>query len=481
MSSLAGLLEALPWHVLLAAFVVASDWTIRLVMLAVVPNRRSPEAAKGWLLLVFVLPWVGLLVYLVIGRPRLPAWRLERRREARAQIRPLLANRLSAPPPEVAPGFGGSIRLATALGALPVVDGNAVELLTDYATTLERIRQDIDGARETVHLCFYIFGDDHATAPVIAALGGAAARGVACRVLLDAFGSKPYAAAVLAKLEALGVDAHLALPVAFAAKSARFDLRNHRKIVVVDGRIGYTGSQNMVAADFKPGLDYHELVVRLRGPAVLHLQAIFAADWRVDGGDSVPDSAFPAPERVGNVAAQILPSGPADGGERAERLVVDWLYTAQRRAVVVTPYFIPDQALLQALQTASHRGVAVHLVVDHQVDQFLVGHAQRSYYADLLDAGVRVHAFGGGFLHTKAVSIDGRAAWIGSCNMDMRSFALNEEVVALFYDDAVAAQLDAVIEGYLRASTPIDPVAWNARPFPQKFVDNLTRLVSPLL
>jgi cardiolipin synthase len=480
MSSLARLLESLPWHVLLATFVVVSDWVIRLAMLAVVPNRRSPEAAKGWLLLVFVLPWVGLLAYLVIGRPRLPAWRLERGREAREAIRPLVANRL-APSRAVVPGFDASVRLATALGALPLAAGNAVELLTDYAGTLERIREDIDAARETAHLCFYIFGDDHATAPVIAALGRAVARGVACRVLLDAFGSKPYAASVLAKLKRLGVEAHLALPVAFGFKSARFDLRNHRKIVVIDGDIGYTGSQNMVAADFKPGLDYHELVVRLRGPAVLHLQAIFAMDWRVDGGALVPEAAFPAPASVGSVPAQILPSSPADGGERAERLVVDWLYAAERRAVVVTPYFIPDQALLQALQTASRRGAEVHLVVDHQVDQFLVGHAQRSYYADLLDAGVQIHAFNGGFLHTKAVCIDGVAAWIGSCNMDMRSFALNEEVVALFYDRDVAARLEAAIAGYLRASTRIDAAAWNARPFRQKFVDNLTRLVSPLL
>jgi cardiolipin synthase len=483
MSSFARLLDELPWHTLLATLFVVSDWAIRLAMLAVVPNRRSPEAAKGWLLLTLVLPWLGLLLYLVIGRPRLPAWRLERRLTAESEVRARIAATVPDPLPSgaIVPAFRPSVRLATALGTRPVVGGNALELLADYTSTIDRIRADIDAARESAHLCFYILADDHATAPVFEALGRAAARGVQCRVLLDAFGSKPYAERVLARLGALGVAARVALPVTFGLRSARFDLRNHRKIVVIDGRVGYIGSQNLVAADFKPGLEYHELVVRLHGPAVMQLQAIFAADWFVDGGEALPASAFPRVEPEGDVPVQILASSPADGGERAERLVVDWLYTAERRAILVTPYFIPDQALLQALQTAARRGAEVRLVVDRQVDQFLVGHAQRSYYAELLDAGVHIHAFSGGFLHTKAVSVDGTAAWIGSCNMDMRSFALNEEVVALCYHPQTAAQLDALIERYLQASTPIEAAAWNARPFRQKFVDNLTRLVSPLL
>jgi cardiolipin synthase len=470
-------------HTLLAGLVLVSDWAIRLVMLAVVPNRRSPEAAKGWLLFIFVLPWVGLVVYLIIGRPRLPGWRLARRRAAIDALAPTLArNEAHATSlASSASAFAPSVRLANAFGAPPLVGGNATELLTEYAATLDRIRADIDGARETVHLCFYIFRDDHATAPMIEALARAAARGVTCRVLLDAFGSKPDGERVVARLNALGVAAHVALPVRFGRKAARFDLRNHRKIAVIDGRIAYTGSQNMVAADFKPGLEYRELVVRMRGPAVLCLQAVFATDWYVESAEPVGASAFPEPERAGDVPVQILPTGPAAGGERAERLVVDWIYTAERRAIVVTPYFIPDQALVQALQTAARRGVEVRVIVDRQVDQFLVGHAQRSYYAELLDAGVHIHAYAGGFLHTKAVCIDGGAAWIGSCNMDMRSFALNEEVVALCYDRSVAQQLEAIAAGYLSESRRIDARAWDARPFRQKFVDNLTRLVSTLL
>ncbi len=471
-------------HAALAALVVLSDWAIRLGMLVVVPNRRSPEAAKGWLIFVMVLPWIGLLVYLVIGRPSLPKWRLDRFERFPTALAPI-RTRLQALPapalPQIPATFEPSVRLATSLGTMPILGGNEVELLGDYDATLARIAADIDAARHSVHLCFYIFGDDHATAPVIRSLGSAVARGVACRVLIDGFGSKHSLKRILPRLAAVGVDARVALPVKFGRKAARFDLRNHRKIVVVDGRIGYTGSQNMVAADFKPGLHYTELMVRMTGPMVLQLQALFASDWYVESGQLLDEDAFPEPARSGTCAGQILPSGPQSPGQKAHRLLVNLVYAARDRIVITTPYFIPDGALLQALETAVQRGAEVHLIVDSQVDQFLVGHAQRSYYEELLQAGVRIHAYAGGFLHTKSVCVDDAVAWIGSCNMDIRSFALNEEVVALFYHAAVTAELQRVHAGYMDASEEIELEAWRARPFSHKFVDNMTRLVSPLL
>jgi cardiolipin synthase len=462
---------------------IVSDWAIRLLMLPIVPARRSPEAAKGWLLLIFFLPWVGLAAYLLIGRPRLPRWRIERLRQFIERVEPLRDRFAALPgiePLPVLPAYEPSVRLSTDLARLPNLGGNAVELLTDYSEIFARILADIETARETLHLCYYIFADDAQTAPLITALGHAVARGVRCRVLVDAFGSRPTIPALIPKLRALGIDARVALPFRWR-KPERLDLRNHRKIVVVDGRVGYTGSQNMVSADFKPGLTYSELVARIEGPTTIQLQLVFAADWYEETGEYVGEAAFPPPRVAGNCPAQILPNGPASSTQRAQRMVVNLVYAAQRRIAITTPYFIPNQALQEAMETAAQRGVRVHLIVDYRKDQFMVANAQRSYYESLLTAGVHIHAYREGFLHTKSVSVDGEVAWVGSCNMDMRSFELNEEVIALFYSREIAGRLEAIEAGYMRGSEPVELDAWRRRPFHEQLVQNLTRLVSPLL
>lgn len=462
---------------------IVADWAIRLVMLPIVPTRRSPEAAKGWLLLIFFLPWVGLVAYLLIGRPRLPRWRLERLAEFVRQAEPLRGRLEALPgtaPPAVPLPYAASVKLSTDLAQMPNLGGNAVELLTDYGATLERIAADIEAAQQTVHLCYYIFAEDVRTAPVIAALGRAVARGVPCRVLVDAFGSRPMIPALLPRLRGLGIDARVALPFRWR-KPERLDLRNHRKIVVIDGRIGYTGSQNMVSPDFKPGLNYSELVARIEGPGALQLQVVFAADWYVESGEFIGATAFPTPVAAGPCPAQILPNGPASSTQRAQRMVVNLVYAAQRRVCITTPYFIPSQPLQEAMETAAQRGVQVHLIVDHRKDQFMVANAQRSYYESLLGAGVCIHAYREAFLHTKAVSIDGEVAWVGSCNMDLRSFELNEEVIALFYSRDIALRLEACEAAYMRGSERVELARWRQRPFHQQLVQNLTRLVSPLL
>jgi cardiolipin synthase len=467
-----------------ATLFVVSDWAIRLAMLPIVPTRRSPEAAKGWLLFIFFLPWFGLALYLLIGRPRVPRWRTERFRAFLHAIEPVRQKMQSLPllaPPAITPQYEPSVQLARDIGMLPNFGGNAVELLADYNDTLERIRRDIDAARVSVHLCFYIFASDPVTAPVIAALGRAVARGVRCRVLVDAFGSRPRIPGLLPELRALGVDVRVALPVRVGRKAARFDLRNHRKLAVVDGRVGYTGSQNMIAADFKPGFTYSELMVRIEGPSALQLQAVFASDWFVETGQYVGDECFPVPTVVGDVPAQVLPNGPSSSTQPAQRMVVNLIHSATRRVVVTTPYFIPGEPFQDALETAVMRGAEVHLIVDAHMDQFLVGHAQRSYYEELLVAGVHIHAYKEAFLHTKSVSIDGEVAWIGTCNMDMRSFELNEEVVALFFDPRIATRLAAIEERYMQGSDRITLHEWRQRPFMQELVQNLSRLVSPLL
>lgn len=465
---------------------LASEWIIRLVMLIVVPFRRSPEAAKGWLLFVFFLPWPALLLYHVIGRPNYPRWRRERFArlpKAFAGVTARIAAATERQEPDLPENLRQAAVLIRNLGRFSSVDGNGIELLSDYDGSIGRLVEDIDGAARHVHLLFYIFADDRTGWRVIDALARAVERGVTCRVLIDALGSRAWAPRVTEALRKRGVEVHLVLPVGLLRRrSARADLRNHRKIAVIDGVVGYVGSQNIVDADFKPGITNRELVVRVTGPVVLELQGVFAADWFLETQEALdaPDL-FPAPMRTGNAVAQVLPSGP-DYPEAGIGLLIEALvHGARRRVVVTTPYFIPNEALLRAMATAVLRGVEVHLVLSKPVDQILVSLAQRSYYTELLAAGVRIHLYKDRLLHAKHLSIDRRISLIGSSNVDMRSFTLNSEVSLIVFDRTVTAALHAEQEEYFAESEELSLETWRARPLASKIVENIARLVSPLL
>jgi cardiolipin synthase len=394
-----------------------------------------------------------------------------------------LANYPNISHPEVGPTLSQAVTLAENLGQSPILGGNAAELLADYDGTIARLAADIDRAENHVHLLFYIFADDRATAPVVDALGRAAKRGVRCRVLADAIGSRSGLRTLRPKLTPLGVAVEEALPVSlWPWKKARVDLRNHRKIAVIDGRVGYTGSQNLVAAEFKEGLAYEDLMVRVTGPVVLELQYVFAADWFLETNEVLDgETEFPGPEIAGGVPAQVLPSGPAFPTQNNQRLFVALVHGATRQVVLTTPYFIPDEPLLQAMQTAALRGVDVHLVVSEKGDSRTVTLAQESYFEELLEAGVKVHLYRKNFLHAKHLSIDGAVAVIGSSNLDIRSFALNAEVMLMVYDPGVTAQLAAEQEHYYANSRLLTLAAWEQRSFGRKFAQNLARLLSPLL
>jgi cardiolipin synthase len=478
----------MPWtdYTLWAWIFFLCEWVLRLAMLVVVPFRRTPAAAKGWLLLIFFEPWIGLLLYLLIGRAKLPRWQREQLAKlprAMAGVVARLTNHPNVFHPEVGAALSQAVTLAENLGGMPILGGNAVEVLVDYDGIIARLVADIDRAENHVHLLFYIFADDRATAPVVEALGRAAKRGVHCRVLADAIGSRRALRTLAPKLTALGVAVHATLPIRLRpGRKARLDLRNHRKIAVMDGRVGYTGSQNLVAAAYKEGITYEELVARVTGPVVLDLQYVFAADWFLETGEVLDGEAeFPPPEIAGGVPAQALASGPAFPTQNNQRLIVALVHGACKRVVLTTPYFIPDEPLLQAMQTAALRGVDVHLVVSEKADQLFVSLAQKSYYEELLEAGVRIHLYRKNFLHAKHLSVDDSVALIGTSNLDIRSFALNAEVMLMIYDCGVAARLAAEQERYFASARTLTLSTWDRRPFRNKVAQNLARLLSPLL
>jgi cardiolipin synthase len=374
-------------------------------------------------------------------------------------------------------------RLIQNLGHFPALNGNEVELLSHYAGTLDRIAADIDMATSHVHLLFYIFAYDTSGKKIIAALARAVERGVTCRVLIDALGSHVWAVQVMKALAAAGVTAHLVLPIRLLRRrSTRADLRNHRKIAVIDGKVGYIGSQNIVDADFNPRVTNQELVVRVCGPVVLELEAVFVADWFLETDQVLknPDL-FPEPIRSGHVVAQVLPSGPDYPEAGVERVIEALVHGARERIVITTPYFVPSEALLHALETAVLRGVEVHVILSKPVDQTLVHLAQRSYYTELLDAGIKIHLYRDKLLHAKHLSIDHNVSLIGSSNMDMRSFTLNSEISLILFDRELAGRLQAEQARYFAGSDLLLAKQWKTRPLARKVIENIARLLTPLL
>jgi cardiolipin synthase len=415
------------------------------VMLIYVPQKRSATASRTWLLFIFLLPWPGLILYWLFGRIYLPARRIRMQerasrfiREAQAQIGPRVAVA-----PELSPTLRRIPEVATQLGDFETLAGNRVELLTDYTATLKRIIADIDSAERHVHLLFYIFLADESGRSVGEALIRAAERGVQCRVLMDAVGSRQGLQRLGPHLRSKGVEVLEMLPVGlFRRNAARFDLRNHRKIVVIDGHIGYTGSQNIANPDFVKGFPNEELMARVNGPVVAQLQAMFLADHYFETG-VVLDSRdfFPEPVEVGKSPCQVVPSGPGYQRENGRELIIAMLYSARERIVITTPYFVPDEPFLHAICAARlRREVEVHLVLSMHANQMITQFAQRSHYDDLLQAGVEIHLYRPHFLHAKHLTIDEEVALIGSTNMDIRSFALNAEANLVIYDPSVVQE-----------------------------------------
>ncbi len=484
----------LNWITILGAL----SYLISIAALFIVPANRKPGEATAWLLLMFLAPILGVVLFLLLGNPHLSRGRQEQQRAMNERIKDLAEDAQQTPglqaifDPPLSARYEPLASLIARLSGMPALAGNTVELLPDYAGAIECIVKDIDAAQRYIHLEYFMFANDTMGAPVVDALIRAEKRGVKCRVLIDHLGNLLFNRPVLKRLRAAGITVRVMLPInPINNQWNRFDLRNHRKIVVVDGRIGYTGSHNLIEdtyhkiSNVRKGMHYIELVARVTGPIVLELNAVFTTDWFSETGELI--DARTAPETrglapvTGDALCQVLPSGPGFQNDNNLMLFVALFHTARTRIVIANPYVVPDEPLLLALTAAAQRGVEVILIVSEIGDQFLVFHAQRSYYEELLKAGVRIYLYRPPvLLHSKYMCIDDDIAVIGSSNLDIRSFQLNLEITLVCYDTQVVSDLQAVTIDYLRNTRPLHLGEWQARPIWIKFLDNIARLTSAL-
>ena len=492
------LLSRWPWapSVVLVASILVSGLT----MVAVLLDRRSRSAsATSWVLLCFVAPFLGPMVYWVFGRPWLSA-----RRARSYQL--VERERLEAKRRDEAKGDGPLRRatrdailarltpdqrhLATQAASIShdfPLGGNEIGIFAEAPELFERMASDIDRAVRHVHIEFYIVLDDETSRQVFEALERSARRGIPTRLLVDGIGSRPFLKSErCGELRRAGVAVVEALPVNLLRRRlSRIDLRNHRKIVVIDGTVGYIGSHNLASRDFKVKEKYApwiDATMRVVGPVANDLQKIFVEDWFLETDENlvttvsqgVYDHAAPA-------IAQVLGTGPATYESAMPQMVLSLVHVAEEEVVLTTPYFVPDEPSLAALLTAARRGVRTVLIVPARNDSLLVELASRKFFQRLLEAGVELWQYHGGLLHSKTIVVDGRTCLMTSANLDRRSFELNLEVSMVVYDEGVSRDLRRLQDAYLARSTRIDPKAWWNRPAWKRLTENAIGLLAPIL
>ena len=387
--------------------------------------------------------------------------------------------------------------LGTCLVGIPTVAGSMASFHPESEEILKAIAEDIDRAEKSVLMEFYIWNEGGAADEVFAALLRAGRRGIPCRVLVDAVGARPWwKGRQPGQLREAGVRVQPALPVSLlTAIVSRNDLRLHRKIVVVDGRVAWTGSMNLV----DPGYfkqDAHvgrwvDAMVRLEGSVVAPLAMTMIGDWMLETAEPIETIIASAELGLagpkGTEDMQVIPSGPGatrgtgcpDDGLLQMLLAV--INSAREELILTTPYFVPDDSMLRALRGAAGRGVRVDMILPERVDSILTRFASRSYYCDLLDLGVHIHLYPKGLLHTKSITADRRISMFGTVNLDMRSLWLNYEVSLFVYGEAFAGQLHALQQTYLQDCRQIDPRQWSKRSGVERFLENTLRLMGPVL
>ena len=468
------------------------------VLRAVTRPNRTPASRVAWVAVIMCLPVIGVVAYLLLGETSIGHERVRRLHEAERRLAaPSGAG--TEPGDPVAATVSDLCRSINGFGPTP---GNRVVLLGDPAASpakptldcdlaIEGLIEAIEAATEHVHVSFYIWLDDDNGGRVADAISAAARRGVTCRVMVDALGSRNFVrgprwrqlreagAHLLAALEDIPRLGHTAV--------GRVDLRNHRKLVVIDNRIAFCGSQNCADPQFRVKARYApwiDVLLRCEGPVVRQAQHLFLGTWIAETGEDLYGlpAAAPEPERYDDgVVAQMFGTGPTTPGNQMSDSFVSALYAAEHELIITTPYFVPDEALLRALCAAPRRGVTTTLIVPARNDSPLVAAASRSAYPDLLASGVRLFEYPLGLLHAKSITLDARIALVGSANMDRRSLELNFENNLLVLDPGLTATIRQRQLGYLSQSTAVEAETVKARPFRTRLIGDAIGMASPLL
>ncbi len=468
-----------------------------LVHLAVIARvilrpHREPASRVAWIVLIILLPVIGVIAYLLLGETNIGRRRARRLREVLAglpRVGDAPGSDAAVRQARVPESYGHLFRVGRSVNGFEPVGGNRGQLLADSNASIDCLVADIDAAKDHVHLIFYIWLPDNNGLKVGEALKRAAARSVTCRVMADGLGSRIMIDSEHWRaMRDAGVNLASALPIGnplLRPLRGRIDLRNHRKIVVIDNWITYCGSQNCADPEFRIKARYApwvDALMRFEGPIARQNQYLFASDWMAQGNDDLRELLRrPLPPVEGGVTAQVIGTGPTVRNSAMPEVFETLMYAARRELMITTPYYVPDEAMQTALCASAYRGVATTLILPARNDSFEVQAASRSYYADLLAAGVRIFEFEGGLLHTKSLTLDGEITLIGSANMDRRSFDLNYENNILLYDPALTADMRRRQDEYLTRSHEVTAEMVAQWPITRRLWNNAVAMLGPIL
>jgi cardiolipin synthase len=444
-------------------------------------TKKDAQSAVAWCLVVLLMPFVGALVFWGFGNNY-----LFRRTRRRRMSRSLFRERNQAPVEGEDPTDPADLgRLAQRLRAFPPAPGNAVTLYPETETAFEALLAAIESARDHVHLEYFILRSDETGERLVSLLARKAKDGVEVRLLFDAMGCLHLPRRALEPLQQAGGRTAAFLPLNPVRSLVRFNLRNHRKITVVDGRVAFTGGMNIgdeyLGKSRRLGY-WRDSFVRVEGPAAAQLQRVFCEDWEFAthltlGGGRY----FPSAQSAGTADVQIASSGPDQEVNTIREIYFAAILSARRRLWIASPYVIPDAGLFDALRLARYRGLDVRLLSLARPDHYISYYAGRYFSAELLRAGVRVYQYKKGMMHSKVMLVDGRWAMVGSANLDNRSLHLNFEVGCMLHDEGLVGQLEQSFLKDLEDAVPLDRQALERRSLAGRVLDNACRLLAPTL
>ena len=453
--------------------------------------HREPASRIAWIVMIIALPGVGMVSYLLLGETNIGRRRVRRMHEVLASLPDVSDAGIdgSALQAQIPERYAHLFRVGQSVNGFEPVGGNHGKLLSDSNASVESLVADIDAAKDHIHLIFYIWLPDTNGLKVVEALNRAAARGVTCRVMADGLGSRIMIDSAHWKgMHENRVNVAVALPIGnllLRPLRGRIDLRNHRKIVVIDDWITYCGSQNCADPEFRIKPKYApwvDAMVRFQGPIARQNQYLFVADWMAHRDEDIRELLKrPLPPDQPGFAAQVIGTGPTIRNSAMPEVFETLMFAARHELFITTPYYVPDEAMQTALCASAYRGVETTVIFPARNDSFIVQAASRSYYADLLEAGVRIFEFKGGLLHTKSLTLDGEITLIGSANMDRRSFDLNYENNILLYDSTLTAEIRRRQDDYLAQSREVTAEMVGQWPITRKFWNNAIAMLGPIL
>ncbi len=462
---------------------LAYGLTIISIIVIVVSENRNPVKSLAWVTVLLLLPMVGIILYLFFGRNITNKHKLSRRNRRKLKKREAISH-ADFRKLDLSPGAIQNIRLAKSLADAQFYDGNEVEVFTNGADKFARLKADLINARHYINLEYYIFENDNIGNEIADILIDRALAGVNVRVIYDHVGSFRVKNRFFKRMRKAGIMVYPFFEVTFPQLGTRINWRNHRKLCVIDGSVGYLGGMNIADRYIDGGrkfASWRDTHVRVEGPVVAALQYAFAVDWHFMGQPLIDEAVLANRPRQGNVAAQLLTSGPTSQWSNISLMFHKAICNAKRRIYIQSPYFLPTDALLKGLVTAALSGVDVRILIPRKGDSTLLNYASSSYITECMRAGIKIYLYEAGMLHSKMIIVDDDFVTIGSTNFDFRSFEHNFEGNLFFYSREFTDKMLDIYREDLTHSTRIVPARWRKRPLVRRAIESVVRLLSPIL